>query len=298
MQILRNACTEIVSADDCDSCCLASINLANITTPQELSDITELGVIYLLFATEYTHCPIDDVRVVKEKNRRLGLGIMGLGEWFLLRNLPYGIPENNDILNIWMSIYEDSSDYAADMWASEFNIARPIAVRAIAPTGTISIVGGHTTPGIEPLFQQAYIRTSNGHKGEVFNNGVKREVVIEPIIGKLLEKGINVEEIDTAYSLSLSSKGIERRVALQAYLQRYVDNGISSTVNLPKYKEGIEDDIKPILLKYLPHLRGITFYPDGARDNQPVVPVDLKWALKNQGVLDEHDTCKGGVCNV
>lgn len=305
-QILRNACTEVISADSADSCCLASVNFAAIKDLDELSDICQLGVIWLLCCTEYTDCPVPYVRQIKEKNRRLGLGIMGLAEWFIQRQLPYGYTKLQDEiftsssknLHYWLNTYKHASDYAADVWADEFNMSRPIAVRAIAPTGTISIAGGHTTPGIEPVFHTAYIRTYNTNKEKEHHNGFQKRVIVDPIVSKMLEQGHDMQDIDTAYTLSRSEDGIERRIALQAFVQRYIDNGISSTVNLPSYTKEKTDSIKAILFNHLPQLRGITFYPNGARENQPVVPVDINDALKGENILEEHEMCKGETCGL
>lgn len=304
-QILRNACAEVISADDCDSCCLGSVNLANINSLQELSDIVQLGTLFLLCNTLYTDTPHLQVAKVKQQNRRLGLGLMGIAEWFIQRNLSYGnlardiqhtLP--NDKFEHWLQVYKKCSDYAADIWSDKLQISRPIAVRAIAPTGTISIAGGHTTPGIEPIFCQAYQRTYNTLKTQQHSNGYKKETVIDPIIQKMLLQGYDIQRIDTAYSLANSIEGIQRRIGFQAFCQQYVDNAISSTINLPKYVPGIEDKIAPILLKYLPQLRGITFYPDGRHKNQPIVQVDIKDALKQQAVLKQHESCKGGECGI
>lgn len=309
-QILRNACTEVISADDCDSCCLGSINLARIDSLQELSDVVQLGTLFLLCNTLYTHKPIQKVADVKARNRRLGLGLMGVAEWFIQRKLPYGtaikyeeikgykLADVNFAFLEWLETYKQASDYAADVWSDKLQIARPIATRAIAPTGTISIAGGHTTPGIEPIFCQAYTRTYNTLKTQNHSNGYRSEIVIDPVVQNLMQQGHSVDNIDTAYSLARTVEGIERRIAFQAFCQHYVDNAISSTVNLPQYVPGIEDKIAPILLKYLPRLRGITFYPDGRHNNQPVKQVDIKYALQQQGVLKQHESCKGGECGI
>jgi ribonucleoside-diphosphate reductase alpha chain len=300
--ILRNACTEIISSDDCDSCCLGSINFAKIKDIKELVDVTNLGILFLLCNTLYTDTPHDKVRYIKEQNRRIGLGIMGIGEWFLQRGLSYGdtlVKDydghswhiQNDIGN-WLHTWQINCDHAALHWSNKLSINKPVATRAIAPTGTISIAAGHTTPGIEPVFHTAYQRTYNG------NTGLQSTTVIDPIVEKLMKQGYDVTDIDTAYTLSETVDGIQRRIAFQAFMQQYVDNAISSTVNLPQYISGVEEKIAPILLRYLPQLRGITFYPNGAYDNQPVAPIDIKYALKNKATLQEHESCKGGSCGV
>ena len=105
-----------------------------------------------------------------------------------------------------------------------------------------------------------------------------------------------------ASSRSSSRTPTRCRLAQQAFLQDYTDHAISSTINLA----GVIDDPREVadfgktLYKYLPRLRGMTVYPDGARAGQPRTPVDLEWAIENEGVRYEVDeeTCVGGACGV
>jgi len=310
-QVLRNACTEIISGDDSDSCCIGSVNLANIRDIQELSDVTNLSILFLLCNTLYTDFPTGKVKEVKVQNRRLGLGLMGIAEWFMQRGIPYGhicdtIDNNNsrrwELSNVnsihnWLATWKTNCDNAALHWSTKLSVNTPVATRAIAPTGTISIMG-HTTPGIEPIFHTAYQRTSNTLKTKDYSDGYKREVVVDPIVSKWISDGYHVQDIDTAYTLSQSTEGIERRLAFQAYVQQFVDNAISSTVNLPPYTDGMETTLAPILLRYLPQLRGVTFYPDGRHDHQPVVPVDIRDIDMFAHTLDQGPTCNGGECGL
>jgi ribonucleoside-diphosphate reductase alpha chain len=297
-QVLRNACTEIISNKDSDSCCIGSVNLAAISSLQELSDVTNLGILFLLCNTLYTDFPTDMVEKVKGQNRRLGLGLMGIAEWFMQRSLPYGDRAGaQDSIGQWLHTWQQNCDNAALHWSNKLSVNTPVATRAIAPTGTISIMG-HTTPGIEPIFHTAYQRTTNTLKTKDYADGYKREVVIDPIVSKWLSEGYNVEDIDTAYTLSQSVSGIERRLAFQAYVQTFVDNAISSTVNLPPYTDGVETTFAPILLRYLPHLRGVTFYPDGRHSNQPVTPIDIADIDMFQQTLDQGPTCSSGECGL
>lgn len=299
-QILRNACTEIISADDGDSCCLGSINIAAIDSLAELAQVTELATLFLLCNTLYTDLPTVQVATVKHKNRRIGLGLMGVAEWFVQRQLQYGQRSAHplsDNIGEWLSTWQRYSDAAADAWSDKLSINRPIATRAIAPTGTISIAGGMTTPGIDPIFHTAYRRTYNTLKTQQHSDGYAVKDVIDPIVHRWLDAGYNVRDIDTAYTLSQSIDGIERRLKFQAFVQQYVDNAISTTINLPKYVEGVEEKIAPVLLKYLPQLRGVTFYPDGAYDHQPVVPLDIDKVLGSSDTVEEvYESCRGDGC--
>lgn len=303
-QILRNACGETIAAEDSDSCCIGSLNLARIESLQELKEITELATLFLMCNTLYTDCPTEKVRDIKQKNRRVVLGLMGVAEWFVQRQQPYGqiigsTQKTNGVTNCiseWLQCYKDASNEAALHWSNKLNIALPIAVRGIAPTGTISALG-YTTPGIEPIFHTAYQRTYNTLKTQHNRDGYVKEKIIDPVVLKWLQEGYDVRDIDTAYTLSQSVEGIERRLAFQAFAQQYVDNGISSTVNLPAYREGIAEAIAPVLLKYLPKLRGVTFYPDGRYDNQPVVPLNITEVLaEKEMVTESYESCKIGEC--
>lgn len=287
---LRNACTEVVSEDDCDVCCLGSVNLPAISSIEELEYVTELGTLFLLLGTEYSDVPYPKVKDIREHNRRIGLGLMGLHEWLIMRGYKY---QPNSELYSWLDAWKNKSDESSIKWADEFSFNRPIAKRAIAPNGTISIAGGLTTSGIEPIFSVAYQRRY------LTPSGWKKQYVVDFVAEKMVEIGIKPEDIEDAYSLSY---GVERRVELQEFVQHFVDNGISSTINLPAFGElGNNDPEKfgNILYKHLPNLRGITVYPDGSRSGQPLVPVPYTYAIERKGVVFEgNENCSGGVCGI
>lgn len=138
-ETLRNACTEVTSEDDSDVCNLGSINMGNISNIAEFADIVRLGSKFLVCGTLRADLPYDKVYKVREKNRRLGLGLMGIHEWLLQRGQKYEVvPE----LHEWLKIYESESESAANEHCDRFFISRPVAYRAIAPTGSIGILAG------------------------------------------------------------------------------------------------------------------------------------------------------------
>lgn len=287
---LRNACTEITSADDSDVCNLGSINLARVESIEEFEEIVNLSTLLLLAGTVYSDVPHDEVKVTREKNRRLGLGLMGLHEWMLRRGLRY---EMSTELRSWLEIYAKSTEFAC-AWADKHELSHPIKTRAIAPTGTIGILG-ETTTGIEPLFCVAYKRRFLD-TDDVW----KYQYVIDPIAQRLIDEGIDPDSIETAYSLSYN---VERRIKFQAELQVYVDHSMASTINLPyamddqQEVEGFGETLYP----YLHRLRGVTCYPDGTRAGQPLEAVPYEVALGKTGVTfdDNRDNaCASGVCGV
>jgi ribonucleoside-diphosphate reductase alpha chain len=291
-ETLRNACTEVSSEDDSDVCNLGSINMARIESHEEMNEVVELGVAFLLAGTVYSDVPFAAVDKVRNKNHRLGLGLMGLHEWLLKRGKQYG-PDPE--LEEYLKIYATSSQKVRP-YAKKWELSVPVKTRAVAPVGTIGIIG-ETTTGIEPIFCAAYKRRYL--KGSVWNY----QYVVDPAAKKLVDAGVPADRIEDAYTLA---ENVERRLAFQAWVQGFVDHSISSTINLPAWGSELNNenrvrDFGNILIKYLPKLRGITFYPDGARGGQPLTPVPLSTALQQEGNIFEEagDVCeitKGGEC--
>lgn len=291
-EILRNACTEITSEDDSDICNLGSINLARINSLEQMREVVELGTAFLLAGTVYSDVPYPKIDAVRTLNRRLGLGVMGMHEFLLKRGYRY---EAHEELAKYLAIYATSGDYAK-AYSKEWDLSVPVKTRAIAPTGTIGIIA-ETTTGIEPIFCVSYKRR--------YLDGDKMgfQYVIDPTAKNLIDQGVSPDAIEDAYSLA---HDIERRVAFQAWTQKYVDHSISSTINLPSWGSELnnENTIKPfgnMLMKYLPQLRGLTVYPDGARGGQPITPVRYQNAIKHVGQVfyestDVCDISKGESC--
>jgi ribonucleoside-diphosphate reductase alpha chain len=292
-ETLRNACTEVTSSDDSDVCNLGSINMARIESLEEMAHVVEMGIAFLLAGTVYSDIPFAGVDKVRNKNRRLGLGLMGLHEWLLRHGKKYGADAE---LGKYLEIYAKADEYVKP-YAKKWELSQPIKTRAIAPNGTIGIVA-ETTTGVEPIFCSAYKRRYL--KGSVWNF----QYVVDPTAKKLLDAGVPLELIEDAYDLA---NDVERRVSFQTWVQGYVDHSISSTINLPRWGTELNNesrvrDFGNMLIKYLPKLRGITVYPDGARAGQPLNPVPLAEAIANEGHVYEEsgttvcDVTKGGVC--
>jgi ribonucleoside-diphosphate reductase alpha chain len=298
---LRNACTEVVSSDDSDVCNLGSINLGRIESVKEFSDIVELATKFLICGTLRADLPYAKVYETREKNRRLGLGIMGLHEWLIQRGSTYEVtPE----LHRWLSIYKGVSDKVSKEFADSLSVSRPVANRAIAPTGSIGILAG-TTTGVEPIFAVAYKRRylTNSTKW-------KYQYVVDSAAQELIDiYGADPENIESALDLA---DNYEQRIKFQADVQDYVDMSISSTINLPPWgsklnNEDTVDKFADTLAKYAHRLRGFTCYPDGARGGQPLTVVPYKEAVDKLGTEFEehvatHDICDisqtGGSCGV
>ena len=294
-ETLRNACTEICSEDDSDVCNLGSVNMANIETIEEFKDVVKVASKFLVCGTIRAELPYPKVYEVRKKNRRLGLGLMGMHEWLLKRGYTY---EVNDELKKWLKVYKDESEHSANEHCDRFYLSRPKGYRAIAPTGTISILAG-TTSGVEPVYATAYRRRylTDGTKW-------KHQFVVDGTAEAIINAtGISPDKIESAVDLAADP---ERRIKFQFELQKYVDHAISSTLNLPQWDSDLNNETKvdgfaKIIAKYAHGLRGLTLYPNGSRGGQPITPCEYEEAHSKRGVIYEDNSdeqCLSGVCSV
>ena len=290
-ETLRNACTEITSEDDSDVCNLGSVNLANVESVEEFKNVVHLASKFLVCGLIRAHLPYKKVEMVRQQNSRLGLGLMGMHEWLLKRGSKY---EFTDELKQWMKVYEQESTKAANEHCDRLFLNRPKGYRAIAPTGTISILAG-TTSGVEPIYAVAYRR-------RYLTDGTrwKYQFVVDGTAESLINDGIKPDNIESAVDLAAD---MERRVKFQFELQKYVDHAISSTINLPAWDKNQDrvDEFAKIVRKYAHGLRGLTLYPDGSRGGQPISSVPYEEAHSKRGVVFEDNSeeqCLSGVCGV
>jgi len=300
-ETLRNACTEVTSADDSDVCNLGSLNFGRIETISELKDVVRLATMFLICGTLKAQLPYDKVYQVRAKNRRLGLGFMGVHEWLIKKGYKYEVsPE----LHQWLSVYKGESDKISKEFADKLSVTRPVANRAIAPTGSIGILAG-TSTGIEPIFAVAYKRRYlKGNTRWVY------QYVVDSAAQELIDLyGTDPEDVESALDLA---SDYERRIKFQADVQDYVDMSISSTINLPAWgsKLNNEDTVEAFantLASYAHRLRGFTCYPDGSRGGQPLTSVPYSEAVEKLGkefeeAVATHDICdisgQGGSCGV
>jgi ribonucleoside-diphosphate reductase alpha chain len=300
-ETLRNACTEVTSADDSDVCNLGSVNMGRISDINEMSEVVEMATKFLICGTLKAKLPYEKVYDTRQKNRRLGLGLMGMHEWLIQRGSRYEVtPE----LHAWLSVYKGVSDKVSREISDSLDISKPVANRAIAPTGSIGILAG-TSTGVEPIFAVAYKRRYL--RG---NNRWVYQYVVDSAAQELIDRyGASPETVESALDLA---DDYERRMAFQADVQDYVDMSISSTINLPSWgsKLNNEDTVPKFantLAKYAPRLRGFTVYPDGSRGGQPLTSVPYSEAVAKLGEefdehVETHDICDisgtGGSCGI
>ena len=248
---------------------------------------------FLVCGTIRGELPFEKVRRVREENRKIGLGLMGVHEWLLQRGYSYKV---NDELKSWLEVYRSESERAAREHCDRFYLSHPKKYRAVAPAGTIGILAS-TTTGIEPLFSVSYKR-----RYLVDGNRWKYQYVIDGTAKRLIEQyGLSPDSIETSYNLAAKP---EQRIRFQADVQDFIDMGISSTINLPEWggelnNEDTYRNLGDSILRYCNRLRGITCFPSGSRGFQPLNEVPYEEAVANEGLIfEEENRCSGGVCGI
>ena len=140
---------------------------------------------------------------------------------------------------------------------------------SVAPTGSISLLAGRYTGGCEPIYKLYYERTTHkleeqGKTFRVFSRSIENLLARNK-----LPMDMSAEDIKKMFPYVIESHDVEpiRRILTQATMQRYVDNSISSTVNLPE--SATPDDIFAIYdAAWQAGCKGITVFRDNcARGN-------------------------------
>lgn len=140
---------------------------------------------------------------------------------------------------------------------------------SIAPTGSISLLAGRYTGGCEPIYKLYYERTTHkleeqGKTFRVFSHSIENLLARNE-----LPMDTSAEDIKKMFPYVVESHDVEpiRRILTQATMQKYVDNSISSTVNLPE--SATPDDIFAIYdAAWQAGCKGITVFRDNcARGN-------------------------------
>ena len=250
------------------------------TAVRLMDNILELQINYGLY-------PFQEQIDHAKNSRQIGLGINGLADMLILLGVKYDTQEALAFVDKLFSFFRNESyrasislakekgpfpDYNKEMYfKSDFvkalpqdiqneidkNGIRNITLNTCAPNGTLSIIS-MSSSGIEPIFQVAYDR-----RVKLGDDGSERIIkVYHPLYRKYLEKSYEIPDYVwvTAHDIDWRF-----RVELQGTVQKYIDNSISSTINLPADTE--EDVIKQIyLLAWKKGLKGVTCYRDGSRE--------------------------------
>ena len=317
-----NPCGEI-GLTPYESCVLGHVVLPRFVSGKSLDwellgRTIRLGVRFLDDTLTVNTYPLPEIQSKSLSRRRLGLGVMGLHHMLIELGLRYNSVDGLEFVDrlfkfIKNESYEVSIDLAIEKGSfAEFDAEKVLksafikglrpairerirkhglrncALNTIAPTGTIAIVSD-VSSGIEPIFAMAYERRYRS------GDELKMEVVADPLFKRYVSEGRSTEHFQNSYDLS-----IRDHLEMQRVCQRHVDNAVSKTINLPPGTT--EAQLSELLMEYLPELKGLTVYPVGSRENQPLTPLSREEAeaavFTSLVGVSGNDSCRTGACDI
>jgi len=287
-----------------EACNLGSLNVSKFARRGEDGDwsidwdemerVVRLAVRFLDDVIEMNPYPLPEIDATVKSNRRIGLGLMGWADLLFTMGIPYDSPGAIDLADRLMAfVKEKSHDQSAKLaeergpfpnWSlSIYANDRPLrnsTVTTIAPTGTISMIAGCSS-GIEPIFALAFehrVRQPDGERVLTFVNetferiakerGFYSDALMREIAKRGSLDGIPGVPEDAARIFKTSHEiNHEWHVRHQAAFQRYTDNGVSKTINLPN-SASEEDVARAYLLAWELGCLGITVFRDGCKGEQ------------------------------
>lgn len=284
-----------------ESCNLGSINLSKMVNEDGKIDWDKMrrtvraAVHFLDNIIDVNRYPLLEIEKMTRANRKIGLGVMGFAEALIKLGIPYNSEEGIKTAEKIMSFIEDVAikmsvelaevrgsfpNFEGSVWEKRgLSAMRNATVTTIAPTGTISIIAG-TSSGIEPLFAISFVRNVMGTQlfevNTLFEKVAKeRDFYSVELMRKIARTGSvkDFKEVpEDVQRLFVTALDVapEWHVRMQAAFQKYVDNAVSKTVNLP-YEATIEDVRRIYLLAYKLKCKGITIFRYGSRKEQVLV---------------------------
>ena len=269
-----------------EACNLGSINLSKFVDKGKinydlLGQVVRVAVRFLDDVIDASKYPLPQIEQMVKGNRKIGLGVMGFADMLIQLGISYNSPEAikvaEDVMGFIQRTAHDMSKELGEALGMYPNYVegapkrRNATVTTIAPTGSISIIAG-TSGGIEPFFSMVYERNIlDGTKMlEVypkFAEVCKDEKVWEQVARDGTLANTNLPDSIKELFVCAHDVPPEQHVRIQAAFQKYTDNAVSKTVNLP-HSATVEDVEKIFLLAYDLGCKGVTIYRDGSRENQ------------------------------
>lgn len=261
---------------------------------ERLGEVVKLAVRFLDGVIDRSPFPLAQISETAKSIRRIGLGVGGWADMLAQLSIPYDSQEALDLGEKVMKFVEEMGHLASQELATERGVfpkfsesiykngtpLRNATVTTIAPTGTIGIIADAST-GIEPFFAIAfkhYVKTNALERTMNFFNPVFEKMVAgqdwytEEVKEKIAKEGTLAHIVgipDEIKKVFVTAHDInpDWHVKMQAVFQKYTDNAVSKTINLPN--AATREDIKKAYLSaYELGCKGITVYRDGSKSVQ------------------------------
>ena len=304
-----------------ESCNLGSINLSRMVEDgkinwQKLKETVRNAVHFLDNVIDANNYPLKEIEAITRANRKIGLGIMGFADMLIKLRIRYDSEEALQLAGKLMEFIEEEShrksaeigeergsfpNFQKSIWKDKCSAMRNATVTTIAPTGSISIIAGCSS-GIEPIFAISFIRNVLGGT-RLFETNPLFEIIAKErgfYSAKILEeiaKTGSVQKIEDvpedvkklfATALDISP---EWHVRMQAAFQKYTDNAVSKTVNLPT-EATVEDVRKVYELAWKLKCKGVTVFRYGSKPEQVLYIGEIE-TKKKTFVTAESDYAGG-----
>lgn len=315
-----NPCAEIPLLPN-EACNLGSINLGKFVVNKKinyskLAEVTKLATRFLDNVISANYYPTKEIDKVVKSNRKIGLGVMGFADMLIKLGIKYDSEEALKVADKVMKFIskgailesmelgkekENFPNFTKSIWKNKYQTMRNATVTAIAPTGTIGIIAGCST-GIEPLFALAFMREVMEGKHlfevnkELTNILIKKNLYSDKLMEKIAKTG-NLKNIKLPNIKNLFRTALEIdpnwHIRMQAVFQKYTDNAVSKTINMPQ-NATVEDIKKVYLLAYKLKCKGITLYRYGCKPKQ--VLYLGKGEKYTEAKSEFFGTCIGKIC--
>jgi len=308
-----------------EACNLGSINLAVHVAGQngdskvdykKLEETVRIAVRMLDDVVSVCEYPLKQVADTVHGNRKIGLGVMGFADMLVKLHVAYDSQEAlklaEEVMRYVQKIGHDESaklgkekgnfpNFKGSIWQKKgYKHFRNATVTTIAPTGTISMMAGASS-GIEPHFALAYLRKSMGqynlpevnsdlvkaikHVNGLYSNDLMDEIARVGSVQNIKEIP---EKIRKVFVTAMDIKPATH-VEMLAAFQKYTDNAVSKTINLPE-SATIQDVINVYMMAAELKCKGITVYRDKSRGEQVLNVGTAASAIDRTA----SDTGKGG----
>lgn len=283
-----------------ESCNLGSINLVKMLakTPEGyavdyglLRDTVRQAIHFLDNVIDVNNYPLEQIGAVTRATRKIGLGVMGFADMLLYLGVPYNSDEGVALAEKLMAFINAEGHAASTALAAQrgafplfaesiYKDGDPLrngTVTTIAPTGTLSMIGGCSS-GVEPVFAYVYIRNIMDGTEMLEVNPVLREKLQErglysdALMRKIAKEGTIAhiaeipEDIRRVFVCAHDVSPVYH-TRMQAAFQRHTDNAVSKTVNFcnSATREEVAEVYK---LAFRLGCKGVTIYRDGSRSEQ------------------------------
>ncbi len=282
-----------------ESCLLGSINLARMMDEtrsdihwERLAHTARSAVRFLDNLIDVGEYPFSFIKTRTMASRKIGVGILGLHDLLIKLGLAYDSEEGRrqsarlmafiakQVVDATTELGQEKGNFP--LWgSSSFSVSRQPRRNAscltIAPTGTISLLAGVEGYGIEPMFAVAYRKTylQEGQPqrlkvfSPLFMAACKKQGVGPAALHEAANRGTCQEVKGIPADIQRLFKGAREidagdHLAMQVALQKWVDNAISKTINLPA--STTPGTISALYRRaWQEGLKGITIFREGSR---------------------------------